>query len=1277
VTKQVKKRPGGALLPYLPSVQAAWLAAQPARSWQELDGTLVFADVSGFTPLTERLAKRGKVGAEELTDILNAVYRELLAVATAFGGDCLKFGGDALLLLFTGQDHPRRAGAAAAGMLDGLRPFRRLRTESGTASLNMSIGVHTGPCLLFLAGLSHRELVVAGPTVTETLAMEAAAGSGQILVSAATAAFLEPSDLGQPSGAGWLLRRAPEAALLPPGGSAIPENFDASPGIPVALSRYLVSGPQEGEHRLATIGFLQFGQTDDTLVEAGPAKLAGLLEDLLSQVDEACAEHGVTFLASDVDKGAGKLILATGTPSASPDDEDRLLLGLRTILDGSSGLPVRAGVNRGRIFSVDLGSPDRRCFTVMGDAVNLAARIMGHATWGQLLAADDVLGRVRTRFETIPLEPFTVKGKSQPVRAHVIGEARGHRTPEAGADLPLIGRREELGVIREALATAHEGDGRVVELVGEPGIGKSRLMAAVMALPHGLPVFAVEAGRYSLATPYFALRRSLRRMVGVLADAPTEDVEPALSRTVQWLAPHLAPWLPLIGIPLGLELPDTPETASLDQSFRRAKLQAVVIELMGRILDGPALLTVEDAHWLDAASVDLLEELVAGVGRRPWVVLITRRPVEGGLELGDRAQLSRIRLEPLAAEAAVSLASAATQGASLPPGALGELVERSGGNPLFLEELVAAAVSGGLTELPDTVEAVLAAAIDTLGPSDRSLLRQAAVLGSKFPVEVFASMLGETPASVRRDLRGLQRFLQRDPMGMVRFRHVLVRDVAYEGLAFRARRELHGRAGVILEEGAGDHTEEIAELLSIHFHAAARYRESWRYSRTAGERAQHSAAPIEAAAFYARALEAARHLPDLDAAESSSVAELLGDVNELSGRYELASTAYRQSRKLARGDQLHQARLCRKLGYIRDRQGRYSEASRWFRRGLRELDLAPAGPEHDQRQARLMTAFGSTRLRQGRYREAIPMLEDGARLAESSSELDALAHALQLSDAAYIELGVFEHVSARERALAIYEELGDALGQANTLNQMGIVAYWQGEWDQAVAMYERSGVAGRRAGALVELAMWINNIAEIRSDQGRIGEAEQLFQEALDIWQGGGRRLGTAWAMSNLGRAAARDGRFDEATERLEDARRLLKEMGAEGLLLETEARQVECLIFAGEHGPALELAERLHGPALRLGSTSYVVAMLERLAGYALAQSGQARRGWGRLGLSLLRSQDSGIRYEAALSLHALGRVSRLLGAPGADDLMAEAQSIFDGLGVVGIPAVPLPGPS
>jgi class 3 adenylate cyclase len=718
----------GALGPYTSRLHRRWLSEEAAAGpgaagprHRAIDGSLLFADVSGFTPLAERLARHGKVGAEELTDTLNAVFTDLLGVAARYGGDCLKFGGDALLLLFDEPGHARRAAAAGVGMQDALRALRRQRSSVGVARLGISMGVHTGPVDCVLVGATHRELVATGPAVSAVLALEGAAGAGEVLVGDATAAALDLDDVEEIE-SGLRLRRAPAAALHRSGAVA---SDSATSAIPEALRPHLDGTRRDGEHRPAAVCFLQLKGTDELLAAHGADALAEALHGAISATQEVCAEHGVTFVATDADKGGVKVILAAGVPSASTDDEDRVLLAARAAVDRvPPSLQARAGLHRGRIFAVDLGSPERRTFTVMGDAVNLAARVMGRGEPGQVVATDDVLARRRSDLELEPLPPFPVKGKSQPVHAALVGHAVGRQVAgrstgqtaaAAGAPpvaVPLVGRAAELQALVEACDRALEGAGRIVELVGEPGIGKSRLLGATVAHGHALVHFRFEAGRYSLATPYFALRRGLREAMGLGLESPAAEVEAALRQVVADTAPELEPWLSLLGVPLGIDLPDSPQSAKLDADRRRATLHEAVVALMGKVLSGPTLITVEDSHWLDVASSELLLALLSQVEERPWAVVVTRRPVEGGLDLSEAPGVTSIALQPLDRPALLELAAELDPGNELQPVAHAQLVDRCSGNPLFLGELVSAARSataagGHLAQLPDTNEAVI------------------------------------------------------------------------------------------------------------------------------------------------------------------------------------------------------------------------------------------------------------------------------------------------------------------------------------------------------------------------------------------------------------------------------------------------------------------------------------------------------------------------------------------------------------------------------------------
>ena len=474
------------LLPYLPRLVVEWISDEPTLGARRLDGTIVFIDISGFTKLSERLAKAGNIGGEELAATIGSTFAELLAVAYANGGRLLKFGGDALLLLFAGDGHPQRACHSAVGMRRTLRERGALDVLGQNVRLRMSVGVHTGEFHFFLVGRSHRELVVTGPGFTETAGLEAAADAGEILISTATARAIPASAVGPEKGPGRLLRRAPAVDHDP--NVAFPAlelqaDVDLATCIPAGLRASLIAASTP-EHRRATIAFVHFDGTDELIATRPLDDVARDLDQLVTTVQDAADRNGVTFLATDVDRDGGKVILTAGVPSSSGDDERRMLLTVREIIDADVAIPVRIGVNRGPVFAGDVGPSYRRTYTVMGDAVNLAARLMAHAGPGEILATHDVVDRSPTAFELAAVDPFFVKGKAKPVEAWRVGPVIGAKTEVAAVELPFTGRQAELELLIGASATAAGGSGQFVEIVADAGMGKSRLVAELRSRVH-------------------------------------------------------------------------------------------------------------------------------------------------------------------------------------------------------------------------------------------------------------------------------------------------------------------------------------------------------------------------------------------------------------------------------------------------------------------------------------------------------------------------------------------------------------------------------------------------------------------------------------------------------------------------------------------------------------------------------------------------------------------------------------------------------------------------
>ena len=1265
------------LVSFVPRLTIEWLRDDPETAWCEVEGTLAFVDISGFTAMSERLSSRGRAGAEEVTEVMNATFAALLSVAYAQGGGLLKFGGDALLLLYEGEHHARRAARAAFEMRRTLRAIGRPRTSAGVVQLRMHAGLHAGRFQFFLVGKSHRELLVAGPAASRTVEMEAASEAGEILLSPETAALLEADAIGEGKGTGLLLRAAPDVR-----GTVQPlpnvEGVSLEVAVPAPLRAQLLEvGPLEGEHRSAAIAFIRFGGTDEVIATEGPEAAAEALDVLVRTVQAAAEEHRVTFLESDIDRDGGRIVLVSGAPQTFGDDEERMLRTVRAAVDADLPLPVHIGVSQGRVFTGQVGASFRRTYTVLGDTAALAARLMARAGEDEVWVSSEAFSRGGTHFEATELEPFHVKGRSEPVHAVVLGElARKAARPNDGAEekLPFVDRERERAVLAASIAPVRMGFGTLVELVGEPGIGKSRLAEELRENCADMRQIVLRCEQYETSTPYHAFRPFLRSLLDVELNGGGEHNRTVLAERLVSVDEELVPWAPLLAAPLDVDVATTPEVDDLDPAFWRARLHGVMGKLLGHLLDSPTLLVFDDVHWMDDASSELLRYLGTQLSARPWLTCTTRRPIEGGFAAAEGTPplpALTLRLEPLPAEDAKTLALAAAGGRRLTDEELAVLMERGAGNPLFLQELAAADEQAEDAEdLPETVEALVATRIDRLMPGDRALLRWASVLGVSFSGALILDVLEDDPlvgaASVAWDRLG--EFVERDPdvPGAFRFRHALIRDAAYEGLSYRRRRELHSRVAEVIERSHGERPEEAAELLSLHFHRAERWPETWRYSVGAGRRAEEKYANVEAAQFFERALGASKAVPGLEPREVAEVWEALGDCLRLVGKFDRAGEAFEAARDLLPKDSPEQIELIHKEGSLREELGRYSEAISWYGRALKAVERFPNGPAADRLRIKLSMGYAEARFREGEFQDCIRRCTDVVEQALALDDRKQLASAYMLLHLVHTLIGSPERNAFRGLALPIFEELGDLRGQATALNNLGIEAYYAGDWKNALDAYERSRDLFERIGDVTSVAMAMNNIGEIRSDQGHLGDAERLFAEVRASVDAAGQRLLSAVSRLNLGRAAARAGRFDDSEALLTEAAQGFRDIHAASFELETHARLAEAAVLAGDHERALreaDVAERTSeasaAPALQ--------ALIHRVRGLAYLQARRPDDAAREFELSLEAARSGDALYEVALSLQARAHVR--------DDPRdaAEAQALLAALQVVQVPEIPL----
>ncbi|MCH7845730.1 MAG: AAA family ATPase, partial [Acidobacteria bacterium] len=729
--------------PYVALLVRQWLnAPDPAATHRVLEGSTVFADISGFTKLSERLDRIGLEGAEQVTEVIGNAFNSLLEPAYAYDGTLVKFGGDALLLFYQGEDHELRAASSALEMRRALRAIGTIETPAGKVTLRMSQGVHSGAFHFFLVGSSFRELIMAGPATTHVAKVEGEANAGQIIVSEATARALPRKSLGSAKDNGFLLR----GDLLPLEDSThtvYKVEDDLTPFIPSALRDLIASDAVVSEHRPATAAFIRFSGVDE-LLDKDPETVTEAFEELIDDVEAATAPRHIALLNTDVYPDGLKILLSAGAPVTTGEDEENMLLALREIVSRERPLPLHIGVTRGPVFAGDVGTAFRRGYTVMGDQVNLAARLMSRAAPNQVLATDPVLQGSRTLFGTTELEPFYVKGKKKPITAFAVGEARGARADVSGVDAPFLGREEEMAMLASIWDKTKGGAGSMVLVDGDRGLGKSRLVSEFISTGYDFDVFAAECRRYRITSPYFAVSLLLWEVLGINRFDP-EGAGQRLRQIVAAVDAELTQYLSLIGTALGLDLPESQAELALADEFRKPRLEASVIALLAGLRTEPTLFWIDDAQWMDDASADLFVAMSDAAAERPWMLAASGRGMTRAAEARDLA-VPTVTLGPLGEDDATVIVHEITKDAPLPGHVTTEIVERSQGNPMFLLELLGALDADDVDALPDSIEGVITARIDRLLPDDRTALRYLSVLGSGFRPEFAKVVLPEGAA---------------------------------------------------------------------------------------------------------------------------------------------------------------------------------------------------------------------------------------------------------------------------------------------------------------------------------------------------------------------------------------------------------------------------------------------------------------------------------------------------------------------------------------------------
>ncbi|MEW6733286.1 MAG: adenylate/guanylate cyclase domain-containing protein [Acidobacteriota bacterium] len=1241
---------------YVPSLIIRRVNANPTQFTtpiaEKFYSVVLFADVSGFTALTERLASRGPAGAEDLAHMLNNYFGQLIDLITGYGGDIVKFAGDALLSLWpisaTNQDPvilARQVAQCSLAIQQRLNAYQV--AQDITLSLKLAVGA--GDLLAeTLGGVFGRwEFLIAGPPLSQVGNANSQTQPGEVVISPEAWALLREHCTGEAKEDGYIrLTAMREWYDWQPNTYPVPLAHAANTlrsFIPGAIRTRLDAGQTDwlAELRRVTVLFVNLPEFNyQTPVE--------LAQEAMSTLQTCLYRYEGSINKISVDDKGTSLVAALGLPPLSHEDDPvrgvRAALAMQEALE-KMGLQSAIGVTTGLVFCGSVGSTRRREYTLMGDVVNLAARLM-QAAPGDILCDSTTAQAAKGRLIFNELPPLKVKGKKEPVAVYrpAINSTPVHtKTLKPDSYAEMIGRTKEQTLLAEKLNLLLEKQqsSRII-IEGEAGIGKSRLTEALIkhAQERGASILTGAGDSIESNTPYHAWRSVFTQLFN-LDELPNS---PALRQTQ--VLQHLPSdekvlrLVPLLNVVLPYWL-DNEFTLQMTGKLRADSTHDLLTSLLQEAANrAPLLLVIEDAHWLDSGSLALL--LMISQRVNPLLLVVVTRPMPEPLpsdfqQLVKVAGTERIVLENLTPDEALELVCKRLGVASLPLSVSEIIREKAEGNPFFSEELAYSMRDSGLIlikdgqcqiahsvgatpswHFPDTIQGVITSRIDRLTASEQLTMKVASVIGRVFSYRTLYDVhpISDDKTRIPSHFEVLQNLdltpLERPAPDLAYiFKHIITRDVAYNLMLFAQRRQLHRAVAEWYEHTYTDSIAQYYPLLAFHWRKAVEDHNPdpelrWKaidYLQKAGEQAEHSYVQEEAIGFFKEALELLAKLPDtIVRAERELQLQLALGAPLIAtrgyGASEVAAT-YSRARELCYqvGDNNKLFPALRGLWAFHIGRADYQEAQVL---GKQMLKLA----QEEQNRAILMEAhraLGNSMFWIGDLTAAQQHMQEGITLYVADQDRTLAFLYGQDPDVANrgMQAWPLSLQGYPEQALKRGEEAIEHAQQLSHPYSLGYALVHDMCCHQYLYQVE---LAQQRAEAAMALASekgfpnWLLAAMAIHgwtlSQQGRTSEGIAQLQQVIDLWRSTGSELVIPYFLTMLAEAYGKNGQYQKALEVIDDAISVAEKNNEQWYSAETYRLQGELLEAVGKEAEpayqqAIEIARKQGAHWLELRATT------------------------------------------------------------------------------------------
>ena len=936
--------------------------------------------------------------------------------------------------------------------------------------------------------------------------------------------------------------------------------------------------PLEGERKHVTVLFSDLTGYTAMSEKLDPEEVKEIMSRIFGEVAQI-----VTKYEGFIEKFIGDAAMALfGVPHAHEDDPVRAIKAASEIhaavnaispkVEEKIGqhLEMHSGINTGLVVTGDMDM-EKGTHGVVGDTINMASRLADLAKPGEIIISLETCQLSAPHFKVKKLKPFTIKGKTQSVSAYRVEEELGianlfDASTKQGLTL-YTGREHELSVLHSCLEKAVIGKGQFVSVVGEAGVGKSRLFYEFQnSLDKSkVTIWQGHCQSFWSATNYFPFINILRRGLHRPEEKKSQDVHEIAVSSICAINRQLEKYLPfylnLLSIPSQeYPLPEHLEGQELKNAFQDAIAALSILQSEKQ----PLVLILEDWQWVDQASDSALKHIVSVIGAHPLMVVAIYRTTYTS-NWSNWSYHSPMVLKPLDSLHSKNIVKSAFGVEHIPEGLVDLIITRTSGNPLFIEEICHSLIEDNVIEvheakkailtqsletlaIPDKVQAIISARFDRLDPDAKETLRIASVVGRKFEQPVLEKIYkGKAPLSkVLEKLKALEMIQQTRvfPEAEYWFRHALTKEVVYNSLLLQRRKVLHGLVGQIIEELYPDRIEEQVNLLQYHFSMAESWSKAVHYGRLSAEKALKLSQFHEAATMFEHVLECMLQLPE-DRLRLEAQFDILLQQERL---YETLGQRGQQQNIVDKlislvepdKDQALLAEIYMRQGDLYTQIGNYGEAERYLNDALANWRaLSDALGE-----SRSLRSMGFLRWHQGRYKEAVKCNEEA--LAIDRQREDLMAIATDLTNLGAV-LRNFEDpkrsLKCLEEALRIYETAQKPVKQAFTLYSIANVHREQDAIDLAITGYRQAHEIFEQCHDRLMSSRAVVGIASIYRKQGKVNESLHLYKDVVKVNREINFRQGLAHALRAVGELLLTLNKPQQAVEHLLESTEIFAEL--------------------------------------------------------------------------------------------------------------------------------------